>query len=173
MREIKKDKMRGVGVLAPCLMGMVMVAPAAEAKLLYATLTASGGFQDIFTIESDVGVLVPGNPDAIFFPITNDSAGFTAAIFHDLNDSATGAFGTGMSPADFSLAFGDTFLPPLYDGTPPASFNLAPGKYEGFLFDSVLTLGVPEPATWTLMIAGAAAIGALQVGRRQPRLAAV
>jgi PEP-CTERM motif len=172
MREIKTDKMLGVGVLAACLMGMAMVAPAAKAKLLHATLTASGDFQDTFTIESDAGVPVPGNPDAIFFPITNDGAGFTAAIFHDLNDSATGAFGTGTSPADFSLAFGDTFLPPLYDGMPAASFNLAPGRYEGFLFDSVLTLAVPEPATWSLMIAGAAAIGVLLVGRRRRRWAA-
>jgi PEP-CTERM motif len=66
----------------------------------------------------------------------------------------------------------DAFLPSLYDGTPAASFNLAPGAYNGFLLDSVLTLAVPEPATWTLMIAGAVATGALQVVKRRRRLAA-
>jgi hypothetical protein len=62
----------------------------------------------------------------------------------------------GTSPANFSPQFADAFLPPVYDGTPAASFNLAPGTYNGFLQGSVLTLAVPEPTTWTLMIAGAA-----------------
>lgn len=147
-----------------------MVAPAAKAELLHATLTASGRFLDTFTIESDGGVQLPGDPDAIFFAIINDAAGFNAATFRDLNDGALGAFGAGTSPADFSPVFADTFLPAVYDGTPAASFNLKPGTYNGFLFNSVLTLAVPEPATWSLMIAGATVIGALQVGRRRRRL---
>jgi hypothetical protein len=142
-----------------------MVAPAAQAKLLHATLTvALEGLIDTFTIESNGGVQLPGDPDAIFFPITNDATGFTAVTFSDLNVGAFGAFGIGTSPANFSPQFADAFLPPVYDGTPAASFNLAPGTDNGFLQGSVLTLAVPEPTTWTLMIAGAAAIGALQAG---------
>ncbi len=170
----KKAGKRGViAVLAACLAGSLALAPAAQAKLLYATLTvASEGLLDTFTIESDGGIQLPGDPDAIFFQITNDASGFTAVTFQDLNDGSFGAFGTGTSPANFSPQFADTFLPSVYDGTPAASFNLAPGAYNGFLFGSVLTLAVPEPATWTLMIAGAAAIGALQVGRRRRQSAA-
>jgi hypothetical protein len=169
----KTGKIGGIGVLAACLAGSLMVAPAAQAKLLHATLTvALEGLIDTFTIESNGGVQLPGDPDAIFFPISNNTTGFTAVTFSDLNVGAFGAFGIGTSPANFSPQFADAFLPPVYDGTPAASFNLAPGTYNGFLQGSVLTLAVPEPTTWTLMIAGAAAIGSLQVGRRRRQLAA-
>jgi PEP-CTERM motif len=169
----KMNRIFAVTVFAAFLAGSLMVAPAALAKLLHATLTVeSAGLLDTFTIESDGGIQLPGNPDAIFFSIANDAAGFTAVTFRDLNVGAFGAFGTGTSPADFSPQFADTFLPAIYDGTPAASFNLTPGTDNGFVFASVLTLAVPEPATWTLMIAGAAAIGALQVARRRRQLAA-
>ena len=147
-----------------------MVASAARAKLLHATLTvALEGLIDTFTIESNGGVQLPGDPDAIFFPISNDTTGFTAVTLSDLNVGAFGAFGIGTSPANFSPQFADAFVPPVYDGTPAASFNIAPSTY---LQGSVLTLAVPEPTTWTLMIAGAAAIGALQAGKRRRQLAA-
>jgi hypothetical protein len=70
-----------------------MVAPAAQAKLLHATLTvALEGLIDTFTIESNGGVQLPGDPDAIFFPISNDTTGFTAVTFSDLNVGAFGAW---------------------------------------------------------------------------------
>jgi hypothetical protein len=64
----KTGKIRGIGVLAACLASSLMVAPAAQAKLLHATLmVALEGLIDTFTIESNGGVQLPGDPDAIFF----------------------------------------------------------------------------------------------------------
>jgi hypothetical protein len=91
--EEKDRQDRGLGVLAACLAGSLMVAPAAQAKLLHATLTvALEGLIDTFTIESNGGVQLPGDPDAIFFPISNDATGFTAVTFSDLNVGAFGAW---------------------------------------------------------------------------------
>ena len=91
-------------------MGSLMVARS-QAKSLFATLTASGGLLDTFTIESDGGVQLPGDPDAIFFTITKDTSGFTAVTFRDLNDSAFGAFGNWDVPGGLQSAIRRHFSP--------------------------------------------------------------
>jgi hypothetical protein len=77
----KMNRIFATTALAASFAGSLMAAPAAQAKLLCATLNvASEDFLDTFTIESDAGIQLSGDPDAIFFPVANDATGFTAAI---------------------------------------------------------------------------------------------
>jgi len=127
------------------------------------------GYSETFDVET-TGYVDQGTLGVYDFTLTSDSAGNNSLFFADAN--LEGKFGTGTNSGagvtpyklDFSLS-----------GTPytGSSFTLTPGVYHGY-FGTVLTLGIPEPDAWALLIAGAAmAGGAVRIARRRRQSAAM
>ena len=147
----------------------------AQAATIVGSFTNNGfGYHETFTIDT-VGV---PEADAHYadFTLTNDNYGNTVAI---AGDNTTGAlsslkgqsvdsyFGTGTaSSTPFANQVYDSVKPGLYAaGSAPV---LQPGVYVGDYDGYTLTLGVPEPDAWALLIAGAALTGgALRTSRRR------
>jgi len=167
---VSLTKKRALCVIAALFGVLMMLAPAAHATELFATVT-SPGFTDTFDIESNGGVADTAyGASYIDFAITNDSSGngFNTASFGDALSAGYlsgypepfGFFGLGYGDAEFA-EFTDILTPAAYDGSSPSSFNLQPGVYIGY-YGTVLTLtAVPEPAAWALLLIGIGGLGAI------------
>lgn len=182
---VSLTKTRALCVVAALFGVWMMLAPAAHATELFATVT-NPGFTDTFDIESNGGVAdTTYGASYIDFAITNDSSGYglNTATFGDALTAGYltpypepfGFFGLGTTsgPGLAGTFFTDLLTPAAYDGSSPSSFNLQPGVYVGYS-GTVLTLtAVPEPAAWALMLIGIGGLGAaLRLSRSRRAMAA-
>ena len=149
---------------ALAMLGVAMAPAANAATWVGSFVDASEGIYETFDINT---VPAFSGGDVASFTLTNDNLGATnLTVIEGL------IFGPGTefveTSAGSTVVAKDFFSPPPYD----PSTGLVAGVYSDSLEGSVLSLGVPEPAAWALMIAGAAMAGGALRQDRQRRQAA-
>jgi hypothetical protein len=150
------------GLFAVATVGALAVAPSAGATTYFATWTdTTDGFSDSFDLTySDANPGVGAD-----YAVSNESGGYQATdMVFDLVSYNGGASFLASSITNRNMKF-DFFDPNPYTGD--SSGALDPGVYTGE-FSSTLTISVPEPEAWALIVGGAAmAGGALRARRRK------
>lgn len=150
--------------------GAMMAAGCAGATVLVATYTDASSTE---TWKQD------SNPTPTTFTA---GAGTTIAVWDaawTLDPGPAVTYANASYGGGFSGSFGAAFGSQIYTGSEAAPV-FAVGRYAGLSDGSggssgVLTLSaaaVPEPATWAMMLAGFAGLGALSFGARRRPLAA-
>ena len=150
----------------------VCSAGVANATVLVMTFTSGTTVLDTFKFDNATGVnnLVPGY---LFFNIFDSANGYNAMYVGDASRSGDVGVGfqNGSLPNVNPTIFSAAFNPAFWSGTGFA-VTFAPGQTYTASNGTVLSVsGIPEPASWALLLAGFGLTGAV-MRRRVARVAA-
>lgn len=147
----------------------LLVAPAAQASELLFTI--AGVDNATFTLDSAPtpdGFFNNGAGDNPYFDningtLSGSSFQFPVITFYGASNS--GGVTGGTEPGIVGTVYFDLYGPTIFSGT-PANPTFAPGVFDlnniaGVFTDTLTISGVPEPATWGLMLAGFFGLGAV------------
>jgi len=150
------------------------VGGAAPAAILTVTITRSDStIADMFTFDAASGVNNAA-PGFLFFNLLSSTAGNNAMFIGQYN-VGLGAKFPGQNRVQ-PITFGDIYVQQIWSGTGFA-LNFAPGQT--YTSDTVtnttlrvsgVSSGVPEPATWAMMVGGFGMMGAAMRRRQRTKV---